>query len=816
MRIKYLRPLLETRWHKLPALVLPLLLAAALLLSLLSLPLSGFLDRHLSSLTTSASLEDDLAATAALSAQTTAEGAVLLENADSLLPLDPKTTPEICLFGLASVQPVYADGRTADRTTLADSLAAAGFSVYEDLLSFYQSLGDVTSEPDASAYDTDLLNSARSASGTAIIAISHTEDNEPMLQEEEVALLELVAGLDFDNVIVLINSPSVMQLDFLQVEAYGIDAALWIGAPGEGGMDAVGELLSGAITPSGKTAATYLYDVSSAPAASSTLEGQTSLTSDTDGNALADSETTTISYDEGIYVGYRYYETRYAGDEEGYASAVQYPFGYGLSYTTFDRQITSFACDGTTVTMEVTVTNTGEVSGADVVEIYATLPYKTSGLEKASEVLVGYQRTETLEPEESVTVEISFPLSYMASYDTKNNCFALGKGTYEIQLKSDAHTTVDSRTLTLTDKYKYDTSLADLSGSAPEVMLSRSDWTLSYVEEESAVSAATSETDSAEEEEATSSAKKLSQLTGVSYDDPLWDSLLDRLSEKQLAALTTLADDTISGISSIGLDQVLLADGSSGLTGDAHGVSYSGTLLPCQLLIGSTWDSDLAERLGAAVGQEAADMGLAAIYGPSGAILRNAWCSDAYSEDSLLTGSLLSSYASGVESTGTLCFVTGFGLSDASGAAVLCGVQAMRELYLRPYEMCLSSASASGVVAVEGAETAAFLTDLLRGEWRFNGAVFTVSSGTGAAAALNAGASAVISSADADVTNVDEETLKEAAHHMLYVLANSNAVSGTQYGPHSYWRLVLALIDLALLGANAFLFYRLYWHRKGR
>lgn len=804
MSMKRFTSLLGKRRRSSPHLLLPLLLVIALVLSLISLPLSGFLDRHLSGLKTSSSFEDDLTATRVLSAQTTAEGAVLLENNESVLPLDISDAPEVCLFGLAAVQPVYADGRTSERTTLADSLTAAGFSVNEDLISFYQSLSDATSEPDASTYDAQLLGSVRNAADTAIVALSHTQGDAPTLSNEELSLLQLVANLEFERVIVLLNSPSVMQLDFVQDEAYGIDAALWIGAPGEGGMEAVGQLLSGEITPSGKTAATFAYDVSSAPSANGTLAVQDQLVYATNGNAVEYPDSASVSYSEGIYVGYRYYETRYAEDEAGYTAAVQYPFGYGLSYTTFDEEITGFSCDGTTVTMEVTVTNAEEAAGADVVEIYATLPYKKGGLEKASEVLVGYGRTETLNPGDSTTVEISFPLSDMASYDTKNNCFALGKGTYQIQLKRDAHTTVEARALNLTDKFKYDTSMADLSGAAPEAMLSRSNWTRSYVEAESAVAAASPAAAAAEEETTTSKVKKLSQLTGADYDDPMWDSLLNALSEKQLTALTQLEGDTIPAVKSIGLDKALLLDGSSGLIRKAHGVQYSGTLLPCKLLVGSTWDADLAEQLGAAEGQEAADMGLAGIYSPSGALMRNAWYSDAYSEDSLLTGSLLSSYASGVESTGTLCFVSGFGITEESGAAVQTGVQAMRELYLRPYALCLSSGSASGVIPVETAETAALLTDLLRGEWGFDGAVFAASARTDAADAFNAGASAVMTDAEADV---NAETLKEAAHHTLYALANSSAVEGTKYGPKSHWRLILLLVDLVLLALNAATLY---------
>lgn len=785
-------------------LLLPLLLVIALVLSLLSLPLSGFLDRHLSTLKTSSSFEGDLAATKELSAQTTAEGAVLLENNESALPLNNSTSPEICLFGLAAVQPVYADGRTAEGTTLADSLIGAGFSVNEDLISFYQSLNGVTSEPDASTYDAELLGRARNASDTAIVAISHTQSDAPVISNEEQSLLQLVADLDFERVIVLINSPSVMQLDFLREESYGIDAALWIGAPGEGGMDAVGALLSGEITPSGKTAATFAYDIASAPSANGTLTLQDDLVFATSGNAV-DPDTASVSYSEGIYVGYRYYETRYADDKKGYAAAVQYPFGYGLSYTSFDKEITAFSCDGTDVMIEVTVTNSGDTAGADVAEIYATLPYKTGGLEKASEVLVGYGRTETLNPNESATVEITFPLSYMASYDTKNNCFALGKGTYQIQLKSDAHTTLDARALKLTDKFKYDISIADLSGTAPEAMLSRSDWAMSYAEMESTASSPAPADGSADMEETAVKTKKLSQLTGADYDDPMWNSLLNSLSEKQLTALTQLREDTIPAVGSIHLEETLLLDGSRGLIGKAHGVRYSGTLLPCKLLVGSTWDADLAELLGAAEGQEAADMGLAGIYGPSGALIRNAWYGDAYSEDSFLTGSLLSSYAAGVESTGTLCFVTGFGITEESGAAVRSGVQAMRELYLRPYALCLSSGSASGVIPSETAESAPLLTDLLRSEWRFNGAVLTASDSTASGDALTAGASAVMNGADADV---NPQTRKEAAHHTLYILANSNAVNGMKYGPKSHWRLILFLVDLVLVALNAFTIYR--------
>lgn len=744
--------------------VLHLLLALVLVLSLASVPLSGFLDLHLSHLKSAKTLKQDCAATALLSQQAVEEGAVLLENTDNALPL--ASDSPICLFGIAAVQAVQSDGRTGGQA-LTDGLTQGGFQVNEALLSFYKEQKTYTGEIAASEYDVELLSQARNSANIAVIALSHTEEEGPLLTENEASLLQLVANLDFEKTIVLINSPCVMQLDFLQNADYGIDAALWIGAPGQDGFAAVGKLLSGAVTPSGKTAATCVYDLGSAPSMDETA-GATA----TDGNAAK--YTGSVSYTEGIYVGYRYYETRYADDEKGYNAVVQYPMGYGLSYTSFEEKITDFACDGTHATMKVKVTNTGAVSGAQVVQLYAQLPATKSGLEKSAKVLVGYGRTKTLEPGKSETVELTFAVEDMASFNEEKNCYTLEKGTYELALSTDAHTVVEKRALKINQKYNYDKTTADLALAAPESRLTSGAWenveTAETVEAETEADAAVSSANG--EQKGGKSKTRLSQLAGTAYDDGAWEELLDALSSQQLTALTSFDGEAIPAIKGIGLVQARFLDGERGVIGKALGVRYQGTLLPSLSLMGSTWDTELLEQIGAAEGQEAADMGLMGLYSPSTMLLRNGWYGDAWSEDSLLMGTLLSSYAAGVQSSGPMCVLRNLGVEEAAGTTVCVSEQALRELYLKS----VRPAVATGVLGVLAPEnlSGTGAQSLLRTEWGFQGAIF---GGT-----------------------EEAESRREAAHHILYALANSS--TNPKAGPASSWRFLLILADVILLALN--------------
>lgn len=770
--------------------LLGLVLVLALVLSVATIPFSGFLNNHLSRLKHSPSFAEDQLHTAELSNQVAAEGAVLLENQENTLPLDPKTN--VALFGLASIRPVYSDGRS-DNGSLADSLTDAGFTLNEDLLDVYRNQKG-NQEPTASAYSAELLKDVRKQADVAIIALSHTADQSFLLTETEQDLLQLVADLHFDQCIVLINSATIMQLDFLQEETYGIDAALWIGAPGAQGMEAVGELLSGVRNPSGKTTATYAYEFASGPAAS-----------------ISDETTSTISYTEGIYVGYRYYETRYANNEKAYDAAVQYPFGYGLSYTTFDQQISGFSFDGTQVSVEVTVTNTGDLEGATVAELYARPPYTDQGLETSSTVLVGYAKTNTLAPQASETITISFPLESMASYDKEAGHFVLKQGNYQIQLQSDAHTTLDTRGLNLSQDFTYEDTTADFSGAEVAKVLSRSDWKNLPPEEEDKTQDATAGDLSTPESTDTQGGVKLRQLQDAAYDDPAWSTLLNSLSEQQLDALTTFDGFTLPVVGSIGLSTLRFLDGCYGLTGTAHGVHYDGTLLPCMSLIGSTWDDTLVKDLGAALGQEAQDMGLSGVYCLSGALLRNPDVGDACSEDPILTGSLLCAYGAGVESSGTMCLIQDYGIPASGESAVLLDEQALRELYLRPFALCLKSGSVSGVCTSEGTlgkepvgASPALLRDVLRTEWDFTGLVISTSN---PAQALTAGASLVISEEDGDALSGEVPT--EAAHHTLYTVAQHRP-GGSKYGPKATWRTVLTVADVILIGLNLAWF----WYQK--
>jgi beta-glucosidase len=287
----------------------------------------------------------------------------------------------------------------------------------------------------------------------------------------------LVKAQGFAKLIVLVNSSNAIELGFLED---GVDAALWVGSPGAVGFNAVGRALTGEVNPSGRLVDTYAYDLSTAPAFWNAGDF-------TYGNLNTRHY---VEYAEGIYVGYRYYETAAADGFIDYDSTVQYPFGYGLSYTSFEQSIEAFADGGGTIAMQVKVTNTGAVAGKDVVQVYYTAPYTKGGIEKAQVVLAGFAKTGELAPGASETVTVAFTEEDMASFDAFGaGCYVLEAGDYEIKLMNNAHDVIDSRTHTVkdtvvygeghpraTDKTAAVAHFADVQDGQITVYVSRSDW----------------------------------------------------------------------------------------------------------------------------------------------------------------------------------------------------------------------------------------------------------------------------------------------------------------------------------------------------
>lgn len=481
---------------------LSMVLALVIIVNMIILgPMYSLIDMSMGSGTVSDETTDEAIEVANQIAE---EGMVLLEN-DGLLPIS--NSSNINLFGWSSVNPAYGGTGSGglnelyDKVTLIDSIEDAGFTVNQDLVDFYNDFSAERAEMSLSAqnwtltevpaadYSDDLIQSAKDFSDTAVIVLSRVageghndmpgdvteasydntingyndfEAGEHYLQlsQTEEALVDLVCS-NFDNVILVYNAANPMELGFID-EYEQIRAAIWCQGPGHTGFEALGKILSGEVNPSGKTTDTFIYDMTAAPwwnnwegthysnMEDMAVEGMNSGMAQTYYPSFT-------NYVEGIYVGYKYYET---ADDEGvidYDTTVQYPFGYGLSYTTFTQEMSELSVNDGTISFDVTVTNTGDVPGKDVVEVYYNPPYTNGGIEKATANLIRFEKTEMLEPGASETINITFNAEDMASYDMSGDgCYVLEEGDYIISVNSDSHTVLDQQTYTQTETIRYE------------------------------------------------------------------------------------------------------------------------------------------------------------------------------------------------------------------------------------------------------------------------------------------------------------------------------------------------------------------------
>ena len=707
------------------------------------------------------------------------EGIVLLKNNDALLPLGDKG---VNVFGFSSYTMRFGGGGSggADQSASKDlfqGLEAAGVAYNEDLHAFMKDngagagagagnglvqilLGTLTGgneephEPDIAYLTDDVITQAQSYSDVALVVMGNDgvemQDfaaDELRITEGQRALLDRVTG-SFDNVIVVINSGNVMELSFLD-DYPQIRSALWIGTPGPLGTVSLGKILSGEVNPSGRLTSTYARDVSSSPAA----ENFGNFRYDNiKGRAL-------MEYEEGIYVGYRYYETRYQGDEAGYAEAVQFPFGHGLSYTTFERSAAEPVVTDETVTVEVEVTNTGQVAGKDVVQVYFSAPWTEGGIEKSAVELAGYAKTGELAPGASETVSVEFLKRDMASWDMDAQHYLLESGTYEIKVGRNVHEFDAVFPVEVADDVVYDTDEA--TGTALEARfaeadggltyLSRSDWDGTWpTSDDINLTASQDLLDSlsastqipvTEGEAPTFGADngiKLADLKGLDYEDPLWDEFLDQFTLDELINLFSRGAYQTYGVERLGVPQSILLDGPAGINflfGNVTAASY-----PTQVVIASTWNDDLALRMGEAVGAEANAYGVHGWYAPGMNLHRTAQGGrnfEYFSEDPVLSGKMGAAMTAGAQSKDVLVFMKHFILNDQevnarSGIHVWANEQAIRELYLRPFEITVKEADATGAMSsfvhvgpTWSGGNPALLQDVLRGEWGFDGVVST-------------------------------------------------------------------------------------------
>lgn len=829
------------------------------------------------------------------------ESIVLLKN-NGALPLSGKG--KINLFGYASNDVMYGGsgsggGDSSGNINIAEGLRNAGFEVNEELEAFYKERAverDSTgfrgndysiNEPAVSEYSEELISHAKEYSDIAVISFSRAGGEGadlPMdmtgktggdagapylrLQQVEKDVLHMVEE-NFDTVIVLINTTNAMELGFLEDEA--VDGALWVGCPGSSGCNAIADVLAGEINPSGRLTDTYAYDVTSAPSYYN-FGGYSYTNTVYNDVQRKDEPYHYVEYVEGIYVGYRYYETRYIDnetgecDEEAYAKAVQYPFGYGGSYTTFTQEITDFAQDDKQISVTVNVTNTGNTAGKEVVQIYYSAPYTIGGIEKSEVVLAGFDKTQLLQPGESQEVVIRFAIEDMASYDwsgvkTSNGGYVLEAGDYEIRLQSDSHHVIDKRTANVPEEIIYDDAHAgkrdsdlvtavnlfdDVAGDLTFVY--RWDWegtlpterapeTKEATQEQIDALTAKDYAQDPNEEDIVfaKNGLTLSDMKGLDYDDPQWEKLLQQLSVKDMKFLVGNGGWATQAIKSVGKVYCAESDGPAGV----HDLmtQVNGNQFTSATNFGSTWNRELSYRIGEAFGDEARAYHIAGLYAPGVNIHRSPFGGRNFeyvSEDGFLTGEIEAAEIQGIQSKGIYCYTKHFALNDQetfrdfAGICTWANEQSMRELYLRPFEIAVKKGKTKGIMSSfnrlgttwTGASRP-LLTNVLREEWGFKGAVVTDCANGFAYMDMNAGLRAgndllltiLLDGITEDTTGTPtgRQALRRASHNILYMVANSDADQiAPDMTPVLFY--ILRAVDLVL--AVLFVLYFVRRHKK--
>lgn len=829
------------------------------------------------------------------------EGITMLQNADDLLPLE---LGNVNVFGWASTNPIYGgtgSGSLSDAyetVSLLDSLEMAGFTTNEELTSFYTDYGTergviaVTSadwtlpEPPASTYSDELMANARDFSGAAIVVIGRVggegldlptdmgaegvtyNDNSAEyadfeagqhyleLDRTERDMLDLVCA-NFDDVVLVYNGANAFEMGFL-ADYPQIKSVLWAPHPGQAGFEALGSVLSGAVNPSGKASDTFLYDLTQAPTWNNFGASQYDNVQEFEvESARGVRSPKFVNYTEGIYVGYRFWET--AADEGlvDYAASVQFPFGYGLSYTTFSQEMGPVTFDGDTVSFDVTVTNTGDVAGKDVVEAYVNPPYTEGGIEKATANLVAYEKTGLLEPGESQTVTVSFDDDDMASYDYEGvRAYVLEAGDYVVSINSDSHNVISEQTVSVPETITYDTEDNTHNGDlqvATNVFdeanggltyLSRENGFANYAE---ATAAPTDYSmsdeykatfynngnydptrfDDAGDEMPTTGASKglrLVDLRGVAYDDPQWDQLLDQLTVEEMNNLIANGGYQNAAVDSIGKIRLSDVDGPAALKDNFTGVSSIG--LPCNVSLACSWNKDLAYQFGETIGDMAHEMEVSGWYAPSINIHRSAFGGrnfEYFSEDPVLTGTLAAQQVLGADSRGVYAFTKHFALNEQETErnGQLCtwaNEQSIREIYLRPFEEVVKAdvsvqAMMGSFNYIGNTYASAHLglnQTVLRDEWGFEGMLETdYFSGTNYgyqnADQLIRGGTDIMLASTETTNNVEDRSatsviqMRRAAHNILYTAVNSwRYADGDPASGMPAWQMGMIAADVVL------------------
>lgn len=839
------------------------------------------------------------------------EGFVLLKNNGGVLPLSHR---QVNVFGYSSIDINFGgtgsgSGSSEYNVGFYEGLQNSGIEVNEELKAFYNDAytskkdtnalvmigGDYNNyEPAADQYSDSLIQNAKDYSDTALIVLTRNggEGGDlPMdtsgyeggaagehyleLNKNERDMVQMVED-NFDNIIVIINSSNAMELGFLDHET--IDAALWIGGPGCEGCNSLGEILVGTLNPSGRLVDTYAYDVTSNPSyynfgqfLYTNTKNKYQLIFENPG-VFNGENYAFVDYAEGIYVGYKYYETRWIDnetnecDESAYKEAVQYPFGYGLSFTEFEQKISNFEDDGTSIRVDVNVTNIGDTAGKDVVQLYYTPPYDNGGIEKAFVNLIDYGKTSLLNPGDSETVTITFNYEDLASYDYKNNrCYVLEHGDYDIKLMNNAHDLLDVRTVSVakdviyneqnagarsTDEIVAENQFDDVSNGNDVTYVSRADWEGTLPAERSGHKEASAEiieeienqglTEEQQNEEAedivvADHGLSIDDLKGLDYNDAKWNELLEQIDVPDMVNLIANGGYATAAIEKIGKMATLDQDGPQGINSLISG-DVKGVVFPSEVVVASTFSKELAEMMGRALGGESAEYGIAGLYGPAMNTHRSPFGGrnyEYYSEDGVLAGKTSAAFVRGANEAGIYCYMKHFALDEQEterlDISIWCNEQAMREIYFKPFEICVKEGNVTAAMASDsfiGATWAGLRSELmntvLRDEWGFHGMVitdFVTSNSKDADRAIRSGTDLSLTTLGnltpselSTATAAGQQALRTATHNILFTIANSDAQNISKED-FPMWTLLFIGLDVIMLGLSCFVVFGLKRNR---
>ena len=804
------------------------------------------------------------------------DGIVLLKN-ESLLPLNE--TKKLNIFGWESINPAYGGAGSGgindlyDIVSLNQGLENAGFSINQELVDFYNNYGAdnpemsiqkqswTLPEPPVDTYSDELIKSAKEYSDVAVVVLSRKagegHNDIPMdvskaaydnnsdeyddfpegehylqLSQTERDMVDMVCS-NFNNVIVIYNGANQFELGFTN-EYPQIKSVVWCPGTGNVGFNALGKVFSGEVNPSGKTPDTFIYDMTTAPwwnnaekteytnLADMAVEGMNAGTAQVYAPAFT-------NYVEDIYVGYKYYETAAQEGAIDYDKTVQYPFGYGLSYTEFEQKMGELEEKDGQISVDVEVTNTGDVAGKDVVEVYYEPPYTNGGIEKSSANLIEFAKTDLLQPGESQTVTVTFSIEDMASYDENNaKAYVLEKGDYVISINSDSHTVLDQKTYTADDDVVYkeenkrvsdDTAATNVFEDAKGdvTYLSRADHFANYEEATKAPASAELGEPYVSEYHLNKNFDKttylndkdkmpttgadngltLADMRDADYDDPRWEKLLDQLTVDEMSNMIAMAGYQTAAMDSVGKVGTLDFDGPAAINNNFTGVGSIG--FPIEVVIASTWNKNLAQTWGECMGKISQEMGAEGWYAPGMNTHRTAFGARNYeyfSEDGVLSGNMGAKAVEGARKYGVYSYIKHFAMyeGNAKMVSVWSNEQAIREIYLKPFEISVKQGGANAVMVSWSflgdkwtGESSNLMKTVLRDEWGFRGMALTDffrNNGHGfmnADAALANGVDAMLSTFNGEENNVANP------EHPTSVLQMRNACKNVMYTVVSSW-----------------------------